>query len=550
MLRKKGMAIALSAVLLAAEIMSVPGPRMNAMETDSPVESSTIAGSGLSDTTAAFSYYESAFGRYGSPLSSYLTLNDDDTISRVEADENTASIRVETYERKEGKLLSSKTLDMKSAWEGDAQPPLKNPLFGGVFIGDMSNYVFLGQANPEEKDDKEVIRIVRYDKQWNVKNQYNLYQNNTVSPFEAGSLRCAEYGDMLYVYTCHKMYKAEDGYNHQANLRFTLNKETGDIPVSDQHFLTSNERYGYCSHSFNQFITIQGQDIYTLDHGDAYPRGIQLARYAQKAGGEMGNPDAWQTVVSFPGNVGDNETNTAVGGLAVSDQKCLIPYSQGAGVGKPRSVYLTTMDRQAIGSGTPQTVTLDTPAGGTTYGVPMMTQIGEDNYLLRWQVYQADGDVKEEAHYCVIDASGNTIVPVNSMKAYLADCQPAVDDGGIVLWYTTGTPYAAGTPVFYELNPYNGKLKKTESYTKKKLEPPVLTMVRRKAGKVKGTGPVGATIRLQFKGETFTKLCKNGTFTIKLPKKYVKKLRFGATLMVWATKDGYDDSPKTVVTIR
>lgn len=550
MFRKKSYAILLSLVLLLTGIMVFPSFPTAAKEQIIPVKSSTVSGSGLPDMTSRFSYYYNPFGRYGSPMTSYLTLNDDETITRVEADQNSSSIRIEKYDKNEGKLLSAKSLDMKSPWEGDAEPPLENPIFGGIFTGDTYNYVFLGQSNPKEDDAREIIRIVRYDKDWNVRNQYNMYQNNTYIPFEAGALRCTEYSNMLYVHTCHQMYKSEDSLNHQANFRFTLNQETGEIPLSDQHYTISNEKTGYCSHSFNQFIAIQGQDIYTLDHGDAYPRGLQLAKYTGKAGGEMGLPDAYQTIVTFPGEIGDNDTCAAAGGLAVSNQKCLIPYNQGADKTAPRSIYLATVDTATVGTGTPQITTLDTPADGTTFGVPMMTQIGAEKYLIMWQVYQKNGTVMKEAHYCVIDAAGGTVVPVGKINAFLADCQLAVDDGGVVLWYTTGgTSGSLSAPTFYELDPYNGKLKTTKCYSKKQLDTPALTMVYKKARTIKGTGPKGSVIHLQFKGETFTKVCKNGTFSIKLPKRYAKSLRFGAKMTIWASKDGYDDSEKTVAMV-
>ena len=88
MFRKKGIAILMTFVMLLTGVTITPGSSSSAMEQLQPMKSSTVTGSGLVDKTAFFSYYYNAFGRYGSPTTSYQTLNDDDTISRIEADEN------------------------------------------------------------------------------------------------------------------------------------------------------------------------------------------------------------------------------------------------------------------------------------------------------------------------------------------------------------------------------------------------------------------------------------------------------------------------------
>lgn len=68
----------------------------------------------------------------------------------------------------------------------------------------------------------EVIRIVKYDKSWNRLGQASVYGANTKVPFKAGAVRCAESGGMLYIHTCHEMYKHTDGKNHQANMSIAV----------------------------------------------------------------------------------------------------------------------------------------------------------------------------------------------------------------------------------------------------------------------------------------------------------------------------------------
>ena len=117
-------------------------------------------------------------------------------------------------------------------------------------------FVF-GQYNAEENDETEVVRVVRYSKDFERIDELSIYGANTYAPFEAGSLRMAETEENLYIYTCHKMYTADDGLNHQANMTFVIDKES--MSLTDSYYDVMNiAQAGYVSHSFNQFIQTDG----------------------------------------------------------------------------------------------------------------------------------------------------------------------------------------------------------------------------------------------------------------------------------------------------
>lgn len=158
------------------------------------------------------------------------------------------------------------------------------PIWGGFFAGEEYNFLIFGQENPDEDDSVEVIRVVKYDKDWNRLGHASLRGANTTLPFKAGSLRCDEYGGMLYVRTCHQMYTSEDdGLRHQANL--TLSVRKADMKITDWYYDVMNASVGYVSHSFNQFILTDAEgNLVTFDHGDAWPRSALLMRYVTKAG--------------------------------------------------------------------------------------------------------------------------------------------------------------------------------------------------------------------------------------------------------------------------
>ena len=119
------------------------------------------------------------------------------------------------------------------------------PLFGGCYVGDEYNYVVLGQTNGLENDETEVLRIIKYDKDWKRVAYCPVAGINTVIPFNAGSLRMSEADGKLYIHTCHTMYKTSDGLNHQANMTFVLDEKIHAISIermSSPHFLVKKSR--------------------------------------------------------------------------------------------------------------------------------------------------------------------------------------------------------------------------------------------------------------------------------------------------------------------
>ena len=80
--------------------------------------------------------------------------------------------------------------DSSFALQSSRTVPMELSLWGGFFAGEDYNFLIFGQSNPSESDSAEVIRVVKYDKDWNRLGQASLRGANTVIPFDAGSLRC------------------------------------------------------------------------------------------------------------------------------------------------------------------------------------------------------------------------------------------------------------------------------------------------------------------------------------------------------------------------
>ena len=273
------------------------------------------------------------YSRWSAVQSSYLTENSDHTLSRIE--HTNSGVRIETYSADGKTLQSTKTLANEL------------PLFGGYFAGKNNNY--LGQTNPTESNSKEVVRVVKYTKDWNRVSDCKISDCNTTTPFIYSNSRMLELEGKLYIYTGHEMYADKDGRHHQANLLLTVNEST--MQLTDAAYDVSNLSTGYVSHSFNQFIATDGSAIYRVDHLESNNttidgallsvNGITLSKY-----NKADKSTAVKVIapVKFDQNT-NNYTGAAIGGFALGSGSSLIAYTQDVSTtSRVRNVKLSVTD--------------------------------------------------------------------------------------------------------------------------------------------------------------------------------------------------------------
>lgn len=379
------------------------------------------------------------------PVYSYLFENEDGGLTRVEckpgstvytvgsdgaytAETEPAQVFVEDYSA-EFRLLTSHRVEMEL------------PIWGGFFAGEDYNFFVFGQQNPSERDSAEVIRVVKYSKDWQRLGQASLRGANTTVPFDAGSLRMDEYGGQLYIRTSHEMYTSSDGLNHQANLTLCVDQES--MAVLDSYYSVMNSSVGYVSHSFNQFVLVDAErNIVTLDQGDAYPRAAVLMKYGTKAGSGKFSGRVTSTVVqSFPGQTGNNATGASLGGLAETGTGYVVAYNyNGTGGSSPAEcpVYLAYIPKNG-GSATVRTVS---SSWGTT---PHLVSTGPDGGYILWNGKSASL-ANDTLYYASYDGDGG-VGAVRTATGSLSDCAPIPYNGALV-WYTTRN----AAPVFYTLD--------------------------------------------------------------------------------------------------
>ena len=383
------------------------------------------------------------YATYGTTVKSYLYENDQGGVTRVEY--TGGELIVEDYDEAY-ELTDSRTISVSL------------PLWGGFFAGEDANFVISGQNNNSENDSTEVICVEKYSKDWRFEGSASLNGANTTVPFDAGSLRCAEYGGYLYVRTCHEMYTSEDGLNHQSNLTFQVDESRMD--VVDAYYDVWCVDYGYISHSFNQFILIdQDRNIIGLDHGDSGSlsmgpnyqpfdvdtRGVTLTKYDRKAG-ESGFTAKTQKfcdysiIQNFAGRSGNNTTGGSIGGLAETSGGYVTAFSyDGVGSRNPRDIYLGYTSKSSLSS---SSSVISTTSGVST---PVLAPTGLGGGFVLWN--GKSGSTPDDTLYYTAYSDGGRVGSVKTDTAPLSDCQPIYHDG-MAVWYVTDN----SAPTFYGLD--------------------------------------------------------------------------------------------------
>jgi hypothetical protein len=369
------------------------------------------------------------FPRWSAPVYSYVAADSGDTVTAVEFDDRRGDehVVVATYDA-EGALQSAKEI------------PPELPKFGTFLNGSTYNYIAYGQDNPHESDTLEVIRIVKYDKDWNRISAASVRDCYTIEPFDK-ACQMAESDDILALHTARTRYLTEDGKNHQSQL--TVFVDTSTMTVTNAGDL-GRFQSNHVSHSFNQRVLLDGRQAVLLDHGDAYPRSVVL----HKQGNGLADFNE-SDLFSIPGAVGANCTGVTVDGFEMSSANYIaaittIDHSKAKNYTSfeitgltldQRDILLLTAPRGNAGSNAAKQIVIAKYTGTDKIASsPKLVKLGEDKFAVLWQEFTLDytrGGLK----YVFVDGSGRKTDAVQSADAVLSEVQPIVS-GNDILWYT------------------------------------------------------------------------------------------------------------------
>lgn len=383
---------------------------------------------------------------YGSNTSSYVEEIEEGGFFRIEALKG--KVYIETYSA-DYKLLSTKKIKYEL------------PKFGGYFKGKDARYIVFGQNNHESDNTKEVVRVVKYDDDWNKLGQCSITSKNVYEPFAKGPLRMTENDGILYIHTSRYIYwdaaKEPEEIHHEVNLTYAVDEDSMECVM--------NEAPGdWVSHSFAQFILSDGESVYRLDLGDANPRAVNLAKSVVYKEPD----DVWtwygktetRSLLDIIGSYGDNVTGVSLGGFELmNDGDTLITAGssivQDSSVTKTsmekahRNIFVITMNKKFNESPKLNWITDYKEEDGITILNSQLVKV-QDGFYMFWQEYYVERETDLwVTRVAKLDKDGNLVGKIHKIRAYLSDCKPIVTSDNHLFWYTTMNDNA---PTFYSLD--------------------------------------------------------------------------------------------------
>ncbi len=320
---------------------------------------------------------------------------------------------------------------------------LKYDVWGGFYAGPDGNfYVATGYHNRGESRTKTVIKIIQYNSKWKkgktaeIKGGATNVFEGIYEPFNGGSLRMDMQGDFLYVATARIMFLHDDGKRHQSNISFLIDTKT---------MQEKKAAHAYVSHSFNQFVKFKDENLYLLNHGDAYPRNLELSVFPDYSPDTEQKEEDGRNLFSFLGSTGENFTGCKVGGMEIGAENTLVcgtaqPHEKkikgvsGYGSNLKYNVFLARSN-QKTGKVTFQWLTKYNPSRtSVNVGETRMVKLCDDKFAI---LYSSEEKGKTKLNYVVVNDAGKKVF---SRKypgmAFDGDSQPILHKGKIV-WANT-----------------------------------------------------------------------------------------------------------------
>lgn len=239
----------------------------------------------------------------------------------------------------------------------------------------------------------------------------NSFANEGNRGFDDWSTTRIAYTGNYYYVVCGVSRKWADGVVHQGDLLFIIDKQGKKVEkrpstVSGKYVNTNGWSWG-SSHSFQQRIVTDGDYVYVIAKGDAYPRGIAYTRVLENL--EITNPiTKGGNLFKMSGPTGQNYVPMTLGDIEVAgNNSCVVSFaakekrsSYDVGFifvnkeGKPTVKWLTNTSHID-----------ESHVYMTTYG---------DHFLVAWMALHLSKShpEKEKPKYmaAVVDADGNFVL--------------------------------------------------------------------------------------------------------------------------------------------
>ena len=326
--------------------------------------------------------------------------------------------------------------------------PLSFDCWGGFYQGPDGNfYVAVGYYNYKQSTKKTVIKVIQYNGRWKKRKTASIKGSASNAfagiyiPFDAGNCRMDMRGNTLYLMTAREMFAGSDGVHHQSNISFKINTKTMKVSAAND---------SYVSHSFNQFVKFKDESLYVLDHGDAFPRSLQLLK-ADDYGTEYEDITT-SSLFSFQGPTGENYTGCKVGGMEVGEKNVIT-----CGISKPHkkkikgvsgydaklayNVYITVTNRKTGKTKLKWLTSYHPKTTSVVVEETRMVKLADDRFAILYTIRQ---NGKSKLKYVVVNDTGKKVYSKTySGIKFDAASQPILYKGNIV-WVTAEYESVAG----------------------------------------------------------------------------------------------------------
>lgn len=347
---------------------------------------------------------------------SYLVQNPDGTLTRLE---NFGNVFLTECYSGAFKLLTQGALFYEL------------PYFGGFYAGANYNYFIFGQANSTKNANTEVIRIVRYTKNWVRVGSASLTNCNTTMPFTGCNTSFAEFGNLLYIRCGHTEYSGQ-----QSTMTMTYDNSTNAF--IDLQCAGGNGSTGANYNTAATYIGTANGRVTVCDDLNGKPAGVRMSTYGILSGIKQYAGNCWtMNALGDNGSLYKGTPFLSVGGMAVNTQ-----YAIAVGTTTPmdgtsgsRNVFVATTPYGNFSSGAGQIKYLTGFAyDAKSCSTPYLIEVG-GYYMVLWEEKNGYSDM-EKVYYAMIDYKGDRVGDVKSVDGCLSDCTPIVY-GNQVVWYTT-----------------------------------------------------------------------------------------------------------------
>ena len=278
----------------------------------------------------------------------------------------------------------------------------------------------------------DIVRVVKINQegqvQFNIdldiaRQQFNSSAEQVINPMKAGTARLAVAGNEIAL--LHAINTVPDwdigGTRHQKALSTRLNATTGAVTRTSSIWV---------SHSFDQRLLVDGSKIIEYHLGDAYPRTVTLGSHDYRS----------YTMFWIKGSIGDNDTFTRIGNMALIEQDPTYGYlalfaaettttTEGKLSG-PRNLAIVRASKTdyALDPSLPDTLTVTVGTTErtnrlrwlTSYDAasklhadrPKLVGIGNDEYMVLWEQWRVDQSQEFQGVYAMrINARGEILSP-------------------------------------------------------------------------------------------------------------------------------------------